>query len=137
MTKPRREYVTGPDGSRLTLAGLPASHVRGGLLSREEACARYYRRRILCLGNIRSNSMVSRAYAPRVSSCIDRSGTLLLADDAARIIARLLAAPSFCPIAPMRRIDLDAPFGLSVDPANRRAQARKQQSMRASFVDDS
>ena len=56
MTKPRREYVTGPDGSRLTLADLPTSHtkrwvirrkaevvaaVRGGLLSRKEACARY------------------------------------------------------------------------------------------------
>jgi hypothetical protein len=50
------KYVTGPDGRRLTIADLPApgtkrwvirrkaqvvAAVRGGLLSLEEACARY------------------------------------------------------------------------------------------------
>ena len=55
--EPRRaKYVMGPDGSPLTLADLPAAGtkrwvirrkaevvaaVRGGLLSLEEACARY------------------------------------------------------------------------------------------------
>jgi hypothetical protein len=59
MSKPYRrrvKYVTGPDGRRLTIADLPApgtkrwvirrkaqvvAAVRGGLLSLEEACARY------------------------------------------------------------------------------------------------
>lgn len=53
---PRAKYVIGPDGSPLTIADLPPSTtkrwvirrkaevvaaVRGGLLSLEEACARY------------------------------------------------------------------------------------------------
>lgn len=52
----RPKYVTGPDGSPLTIADLPSSNtgrwvvrrkaevvaaVRGGLLSLHEACARY------------------------------------------------------------------------------------------------
>ena len=52
----RAKYVTGPDGSPLTIADLPSGNtgrwvvrrkaevvaaVRGGLLSLEEACARY------------------------------------------------------------------------------------------------
>ena len=58
MTDPRRasRYVIGPDGSPLTVADLPRANtkrwvikrkakvvaaVRGGLLSLEEACARY------------------------------------------------------------------------------------------------
>jgi hypothetical protein len=54
--RPRAKYVIGPDGSPLTIADLPPSNtrrwvirrkaevvaaVRGGLLSLEEACARY------------------------------------------------------------------------------------------------
>src|SRR5437867_13265795 len=54
--RPRAKYVIGPDGSPLTIADLPApgtkrwvirrkaevvAAVRGGLLSLEEACARY------------------------------------------------------------------------------------------------
>ena len=54
--RPRVKYVIGPDGSPLTIADLPApgtkrwvirrkaevvAAVRGGLLSLEEACARY------------------------------------------------------------------------------------------------
>jgi len=54
--RPRAKYVIGPDGSPLTVADLPPSStrrwvirrkaevvaaVRGGLLSLEEACARY------------------------------------------------------------------------------------------------
>jgi Protein of unknown function (DUF1153) len=54
--RPRVKYVIGPDGSPLTIADLPPHHtkrwvirrkaevvaaVRGGLLSLEEACARY------------------------------------------------------------------------------------------------
>ena len=54
--RPRVKYVIGPDGSPLTIADLPPSTtrrwvirrkaevvaaVRGGLLSLEEACARY------------------------------------------------------------------------------------------------
>jgi hypothetical protein len=54
--RPRVKYVTGPDGRPLTMADLPApgtkrwvirrtaqvvAAVRGGLLSLEEACARY------------------------------------------------------------------------------------------------
>jgi hypothetical protein len=54
--RPRPKYVTGPDGSPLTIADLPrpgtkrwvirrkaevVAAVRGGLLSLEEACARY------------------------------------------------------------------------------------------------
>ncbi len=54
--RPRVKYVIGPDGSPLTLADLPPAStrrwvirrkaeivaaVRGGLLSLEEACARY------------------------------------------------------------------------------------------------
>src|SRR3954451_12355717 len=54
--RPRVKYVIGPDGSPLTIADLPApgtkrwvirrkaepvAPVRGGLLSLEEACARY------------------------------------------------------------------------------------------------
>jgi len=54
--RPRPKSVIGPDGSRLTIADLPApgtkrwvirrkaevvSAVRGGLLSLEEACGRY------------------------------------------------------------------------------------------------
>jgi hypothetical protein len=59
MTGPRPsrpKYVTGPDGSPLTIADLPSANtgrwvvrrkaevvaaVRGGLLSLDEACARY------------------------------------------------------------------------------------------------
>jgi hypothetical protein len=59
MTGPRAsrpKYVTGPDGSPLTMADLPTANtgrwvvrrkaevvaaVRGGLLSLDEACARY------------------------------------------------------------------------------------------------
>ena len=56
FNQPRAKYVLGPDGSPLTLSDLPASDtvrwvirrkaivvaaVRGGLLSLEEACARY------------------------------------------------------------------------------------------------
>ena len=54
--RPRVKYVIGPDGSRLTIADLPAPEtkrwvirrkavlviaIRGGLLSLEEACNRY------------------------------------------------------------------------------------------------
>jgi len=54
--RPRVKYVIGPDGSPLTIADLPPKNtrrwvirrkaevvaaVRGGLLSLEEACARY------------------------------------------------------------------------------------------------
>lgn len=54
--RPRTKFVIGPDGSPLTIAGLPPSStrrwvirrkaevvaaVRGGLLSLDEACARY------------------------------------------------------------------------------------------------
>ena len=55
--RPRPRYVTGPDGSPLTITDLPApgmkkrwvirrkaevvAAVRGGLLSLEEACSRY------------------------------------------------------------------------------------------------
>ena len=54
--RPRVKYVIGPDGSPLTIADLPSqttkrwvirrkaevvAAVRGGLLSLEEACARY------------------------------------------------------------------------------------------------
>jgi hypothetical protein len=54
--RPRTKFVIGPDGSPLTIADLPPSStrrwvirrkaevvaaVRGGLLSLEEACARY------------------------------------------------------------------------------------------------
>ena len=54
--RPRVKYVIGPDGSPLTINDLPAANtsrwvirrkaevvaaVRGGLLSLEEACARY------------------------------------------------------------------------------------------------
>lgn len=54
--RPRAKYVIGPDGSPLTIADLPPRNtkrwvirrkaevvaaVRGGLLSLEEACARY------------------------------------------------------------------------------------------------
>ena len=54
--RPRVKYVIGPDGSPLTIADLPApgtkrwvirrkaevvAAVRGGLLSMEDACARY------------------------------------------------------------------------------------------------
>ena len=54
--RPRVKYVIGPDGSPLTIADLPPANtkrwvirrkaevvaaVRGGLLSLEEACARY------------------------------------------------------------------------------------------------
>jgi len=54
--RPKPTYVTGPDGSPLTIADLPApgtkrwvmrrkaevvAAVRGGLLSLEEACSRY------------------------------------------------------------------------------------------------
>ncbi|MCB1508256.1 MAG: DUF1153 domain-containing protein [Hyphomicrobiaceae bacterium] len=56
VTRPRVKYVIGPDGSPLTIADLPPSNtrrwvirrkaevvaaVRGGLLTLEEACARY------------------------------------------------------------------------------------------------
>ena len=55
-TRPRVKYVIGPDGSPLTVADLPPSStkrwvirrkaevvaaVRGGLLSLDEACAKY------------------------------------------------------------------------------------------------
>ncbi len=54
--RPKAKYVTGPDGSPLTIADLPTPEtkrwvmrrkaevvaaVRGGLLSLEEACSRY------------------------------------------------------------------------------------------------
>ena len=56
QVKPRVKYVIGPDGSPLTISDLPpnttrrwvirrkaevVAAVRGGLLSLEEACARY------------------------------------------------------------------------------------------------
>ncbi len=56
QVRPRVKYVIGPDGSPLTIADLPprdtqrwvirrkaevVAAVRGGLLSLEEACARY------------------------------------------------------------------------------------------------
>jgi hypothetical protein len=56
LHRPRFKYVTGPDGSPLTIENLPApgmkrwvirrkaevvSAVRGGLLTLEEACGRY------------------------------------------------------------------------------------------------
>jgi hypothetical protein len=56
MNRPRIKYVIGPDGSPLTISDLPPTStrrwvirrkaevvaaVRGGLLSLEEACARY------------------------------------------------------------------------------------------------
>jgi hypothetical protein len=56
LIRPRVKYVIGPDGSPLTIADLPPKEtkrwvirrkaevvaaVRGGLLSLEEACARY------------------------------------------------------------------------------------------------
>jgi hypothetical protein len=56
MHRPRVKYVIGPDGSPLTISDLPPTStrrwvirrkaevvaaVRGGLLSLEEACARY------------------------------------------------------------------------------------------------
>jgi hypothetical protein len=46
-------------------------------------------------------------------------------------------ARSFSPLAPMRRINLDAPFGQSINPAIRLALARKQQCMCAGSVNDS